>query len=56
MVAGFAEVDPPAFPALVGDRAGAGEALDGRRGRETLALVAEHHQEFGLQEGAGAGK
>ena len=53
-VTATAEANASSLATLDGDRARAGEGSDGLRGRETVSMVAEHDQELGSQEVAGA--
>jgi hypothetical protein len=55
-VAGFAETDTTSAAALDGDRTSAGEGLNEVWGREAVAMVAEHDEEFWGQEVTGTGE
>ena len=55
-VAGFAEADTTSAAALDGDGAGTGEGLNEGRGREAVAMVAEHDEQLWGQEVTGAGE
>jgi hypothetical protein len=52
-VAGFAKADTSLTTALDGDRTSAGEGLNEGRGREAVAMVTKHDEQFWGQEVAG---
>lgn len=55
-VAGFAEADTTLATALDGDRTSTGEGLNEGRGREAVAMVAEHDEQLWGQEVTGTGQ
>lgn len=55
-ITGLAEVDSPFLATLDGDWRGTGQRLDSIGSRETIAMVAKNHQEFGFENVTSAGQ